>query len=144
MSDKKLVIDASVVAKIFFKEEVGENADGLLDLHLDLHAPLLLVYEFSSVLTSWVRRKLATADEAKQIRLGFRQLDLEFHHSNTLLDEAFEVALNTGLAIYDATYIALADQLNVPLLTADQRLTNALAQSRYAVATRSIADLVAD
>ena len=75
MSDKKLVIDASVVAKIFFKEEVGKNADRLLDLQLDLHAPLLLVYEFSSVLTSWVRRKLATADEAKQIRLGFRQLD---------------------------------------------------------------------
>jgi len=41
----------------------------------------------------------------------------------------------TAPSVYDASYVALADRLGVPLLTADERLINCLAGSPYRLQT---------
>jgi predicted nucleic acid-binding protein len=56
---------------------------------------------------------LATAN-----RLGLRR-----HPSRSLWPRAWE--LRTNLSAYDALTVALAEQLDVPLLTADARLARA-------------------
>ncbi len=56
---------------------------------------------------------LATAN-----RLGLRR-----HPSRSLWPRAWE--LRTNLSAYDALAVALAEQLDVPLLTADARLARA-------------------
>lgn len=56
---------------------------------------------------------LATAD-----RLGLRR-----HPSHALWPRAWE--LRTNISAYDALYLALAEQLDAPLLTADARLARA-------------------
>ena len=56
---------------------------------------------------------LATAD-----RLGLRR-----HPSRSLWPRAWE--LRTNLSAYDALYVALAERLDAPLLTADARLARA-------------------
>jgi predicted nucleic acid-binding protein len=45
------------------------------------------------------------------------------HPSRSLWPRAWE--LSTNLSAYDALYVALAEQLNAPLLTADARLARA-------------------
>jgi len=51
-------------------------------------------------------------------RLGFRR-----QPTRTLWPRAWE--LRTNLSAYDALYVALAEQLQAPLLTADARLARA-------------------
>jgi predicted nucleic acid-binding protein len=51
------------------------------------------------------------------------QLGLRRHVSRALWLRAWELRLN--LSAYDALYVALAEQLQVPLLTADARLARA-------------------
>ena len=49
-----------------------------------------------------------------------------------LLQDAFAIAAASGRTVYDAMYVALAVISNAPLVSADERLANALA-ARYPV-----------
>jgi predicted nucleic acid-binding protein len=49
-----------------------------------------------------------------------------------LLRDAFAISAASGRTVYDAMYVALAVISNAPLVTADERLANALA-ARYPV-----------
>jgi predicted nucleic acid-binding protein len=49
-----------------------------------------------------------------------------------LLKDAFAISAASGRTVYDAMYVALAIVSNAPLVTADERLANALA-ARYPV-----------
>jgi predicted nucleic acid-binding protein len=43
------------------------------------------------------------------------------------------MALQHGVSVYDALYIALADELELPVLTADARLARALAGGPHSI-----------
>lgn len=42
------------------------------------------------------------------------------------MSDALEIALAYGITAYDAAYVALAQQLALPLITADARLARAM------------------
>jgi predicted nucleic acid-binding protein len=44
-----------------------------------------------------------------------------------LMEQALPIALNFGIALYDCLYVALALQAKADLITADERLANAMA-----------------
>ena len=56
-----------------------------------------------------------------------------------LIEPALELALAYDLTVYDASYAALAQQLQLPLITADMRLQHKLQDSGVIVQT--LADL---
>ena len=114
-----VVIDASVLV------------DGLLVVGAararlasdNLQAPELIDVELLSVL-----RRLVLADQlpeghALQALATANRLGLRRHPSRSLWPRAWE--LRSNLSAYDALYVALAEQLNSPLLTADARLARA-------------------
>jgi predicted nucleic acid-binding protein len=53
------------------------------------------------------------------------ELPLVYHQATPLLTRALTLGLTHGLAIYDSLYIVLAQDLNCPLITVDQRQTQA-------------------
>ena len=53
---------------------------------------------------------------------------------------AFEIALTTGRTVYDCHYLALAASLGCRLMTADQRLYNALQGGPFAADVLWVAD----
>jgi len=53
----------------------------------------------------------------------YRELPLSRFEHSTLLDRAF--ALRENYSAYDAVYVALAEGLDAPLVTADARLAKA-------------------
>ncbi|MCC6990026.1 MAG: type II toxin-antitoxin system VapC family toxin, partial [Acidobacteria bacterium] len=55
--------------------------------------------------------------------LALRDLDLERHSHEPLLDRAW--TLRRNLSVYDAVYVALAEALGAVLLTCDGRLAGA-------------------
>jgi predicted nucleic acid-binding protein len=51
------------------------------------------------------------------------------------MERAFQIALEFGISAYAACYVALAERLELPLLTADARLAQVVPQ--YAVTIES-------
>lgn len=50
-----------------------------------------------------------------------------------LMADAVSIALAHGISAYDASYVALSNQVGATLLTLDQGLVNALANTTYDV-----------
>jgi predicted nucleic acid-binding protein len=122
-----LVVDANVVIKWHVAEVHTEAALGLLgDGAPDQHVPDLVFSEVGSILRKKVRRGDLTGDEARRIGHLVAVAPLEVHPSSPLLEAALEIALRTGRTVYDCIYVALAVSLDARLVTADEKLYNAL------------------
>lgn len=61
------------------------------------------------------------------------QLALLASPAQALAGEALDIALAHDITAYDATYVALAQQLDLPLITADARLVRLLANTVHDV-----------
>ena len=111
-----LVVDASVAVKWSVPERGTDAATALLARAL--LAPDLFLAEFGNALTKKVRRGEIAADQAWQaLEEGRRQVG--FFSSTALLSPAFELSVALRHNIYDCHYLALADALERPFVTAD-------------------------
>ena len=113
-----IVADASAMIEVL----VGGDTDpALLDeLTGDIAAPHVLDLEVLSVLRGLtLAGKLApeTADRALQ---GYFQLNIQRHSTALLAERIWH--LRHQFAAYDASYLALAEALGVPLITCDKKL----------------------
>lgn len=90
----------------------------------DVHAPALIDVEVASAL----RRGLLNGDldrpRAEQVLEDLADLPLALHEHLPLLRRALD--LHENVSSYDAMYVALAEELRAPLLTADGRLAKAV------------------
>ncbi|MBI2266744.1 MAG: type II toxin-antitoxin system VapC family toxin [Armatimonadetes bacterium] len=113
------VIDASVVAAWCFREPRASEAMEILR-DSDLHAPLLLAYE----LTSIARRKTIAYPEKTSVLEDALQMAfaIPIHWSEIDHVAVLRLALLADLTTYDACYLHLARKLGMPLATFDQEL----------------------
>lgn len=121
-----LVVDCSVAAK-WVLDEPG-NAAAVDLLHKDrsgeiaLIAPDLLLTEFASLIAKRIRRNLMQSNEARDAFRLMKESAPVLFEARTLLDGAFELAIATQLSVWDSVYLALAIEINCPMITADRRL----------------------
>ena len=116
----KWVIDASVAAKWLAPEPDTAQAEALLAD--DLMAPDLLYAEVGNIL--W-KKQLRGEMDAATAQIGARwllQVPLQVHDSANLLAGALALALQLQHPAYDCFYLALAQRVGAPLVTADRRL----------------------
>lgn len=113
-----IVVDASAMVEAL----VGRDPDsGLLDLLSgDLHAPHLLDVEVLSALRGLELAGKVTPAVADAARANFTSFAVERHGMATVADRVW--SLRRGLTAYDATYVALAEGLGLPLVTCDAKL----------------------
>ena len=135
------VVDASVVIKWFIDEVHAEAARHLQADHYDLLAPALLWPECGNILWKKVRRGELTFDEARLIWGGLEQQPISIFPSNLVIEPALEVAFDTNRTVYDCYYLALAMLTECQLVTADQRLFNALQDGSYGTHLCWVGDL---
>lgn len=88
-----------------------------------LHAPHLIDVEFLHVMRRMVARGHVAAVRADVIRADFSGLRITRYPHTLLLDRMWE--LRDNLTAYDASFIALAEALDAPLVTTDSRLAAA-------------------
>jgi predicted nucleic acid-binding protein len=120
------VVDANVVAKWFVPERLSEEAVRLLDERHELASPDLLWPELGSLLWKKARAGELTRQQAARIVQALDQVPMTVFPSRLVLEGALEIALGTGRSVHDSVYVALAVALECPLVTADERLVNAL------------------
>jgi len=132
------VIDASVAIKLFVVESLSDQADLLFnqlahDPAAHFYVPDLLFIECTNILWKHVRRFGYAAEQAQQDVADLRALDLHSVSTADLIADALPIALAYAISAYDACYVALAQRLSVPLMTADEALVRKLAGTHYAV-----------
>jgi predicted nucleic acid-binding protein len=111
--DASVLVDALLVAGPARERLANDN----------LQAPELIDAELLSVLLRLVLADKLQEGHALQALATAERLGLRRHPSRCLWPRAWE--LRTNLSAYDALYVALAERLNAPLLTADARLARA-------------------
>ncbi len=123
------VLDASVVAKLVFPEHDSDRETDrvatLVAQGVPLHAPDLLFTEVASVAARKVRRREATARDARDLLRVCETLGIRTWPGRDLAPAALEIAMTLGCSVYDATYLALAVHLDADLATADKVLERA-------------------
>jgi predicted nucleic acid-binding protein len=117
-----LVVDASVAAKMFFHEKGSDRARALLTSGTTFAAPDLLFLEVASIATKQVRRGLCAPELAREAVVSMVDVIDEVVPCRELRLRAFIFARDDGFSAYDGSYLALADRLGVPLVTADDKL----------------------
>lgn len=129
-----LVIDASVaikwatpLAREPFTDESVRLLKWYVDGEVDFIVPDVFWAEVGNVLWKGTRQNRWRQDEAESVAADMRARDFTTVSSLVLLPEAMKIAFAHDRAVYDCLYVALAVQSKTDLITADERLANALA-----------------
>ncbi|MFA4701920.1 type II toxin-antitoxin system VapC family toxin [Pyrococcus kukulkanii] len=114
-----IVIDASILAKIILKEEGWEQIT-LTPSTITLNYAFV---ECTNAIWKAVRRnripRESITDRLEVLRLIRNSLIVA--KVEDFFERGLEIALDEGITVYDAFYIALAESLDARLITADER-----------------------
>ena len=117
-----IAVDASVLVAFFLREEGWEKLAKYMRETVSLD---LAVKEFYNAVWKAVRlhKRLGPDDAEKILALFKKYVDGNMVLRNELdyVDKGFKIALEEGITVYDALYIALAIEESTPLLTLDNR-----------------------
>lgn len=114
-----IVLDASAAVSALLND--GQARRLLADE--SVHAPHLVDAEVVSVLRRQVAASLLASGEARRALDVWRRLGLIRYAASPLLERVWE--LRAAVTAYDAMYVALAENLDCALVTADSRLAGA-------------------
>lgn len=119
-----IVLDASALLEVLLVTPAALGLEErLFASGQSLHAPHLIDLEVTQVL----RRYCATGDlepaRAQEALDDLGALRLQRYPHDLFLPRIW--SLRQNLTAYDAAYVALAEELSAPLLTADKRLARA-------------------
>jgi predicted nucleic acid-binding protein len=136
---KTFVVDASVAAKWTSPEIVeplADRADRFLRAYVEgtvqVVVPDVFWIEIGNFLWKAAKRGEITAVLARRGLEAMLNRDFPTVPSRAVLPEALMIAVDFGRTVYDSTYVALAVATGNELLTADERMVNALG-SRFPV-----------
>jgi len=130
-----MVLDASVALAFALPDEDSEQAE-LLMLELEdapVIAPTIWIYEIASGLRAAEQRQRLDAKTASAILAQFAELHVEFEHPDAT--RLVDISRDTGLSVYDASYIALCEQHHLPLASLDRRLMSVALTRGIAIRT---------
>jgi len=129
-----VIVDANVAVKWCLpsvREELVAEAEELLASsrrdEVQFLVPDLFWVELANALWKAVRRNEISPDHAAAAMSFLRDLDIATAPSIDIVPQVLDLAISYGRTVYDGLYVALAIQSKSEMITADERLANALA-----------------
>ena len=122
------VVDASVAVKWFFPEAHEADALRLVRGRHDLLVPDVFFSEFGNTLWKRLKRRETTPAVATRAIDELGRLFFQVHPSQALVPLALDLATRFDRSVYDSMYLAVAVLRHCPVVTADRRLHDALAE----------------
>lgn len=130
------IVDASFALSVVLDEAEGIEAAGGRLLSSARPRRVVTTYfhvECASGLVQAFRRGRIELDDAFEALLLLMDLPFEQRQPAAAEVDAMRLAYEQGISAYDAGYVALSDELGLPLVTADARLVRALAGTAHDV-----------
>lgn len=118
-----IVLDASAAVELLLNTAAGGRIAARLAGAGTLHSPHLIDVEIAQTLRRLAARGEITMERAALALEHWAKLDIERYAHAPFLHRIW--ALKENFSAYDAAYVALAEVLQAPLVTGDQRLANA-------------------
>ena len=123
-----MVLDASAVIEMLLWTDRAESiCDRVLVSEESRHAPHLLDVEVAQVIRRYWLIGVIDDLRGNQMIDDLSDLPIDRHAHTLLLPRIWK--LRGNLTVYDAVYIALAEALDAPLVTCDERLATARGHS---------------
>ncbi len=118
-----IVVDTNIISYLYISSEHSKQSEDLLVFDSDWVAPILWRSEFRNVLTLYLRKNLLTLEE---ILLIIQQAEKLLSNNEYEISSAhiMQLVKNSHCSAYDCEFVALAQYLNVPLITADKKILN--------------------
>lgn len=119
-----IVVDTNILAYLYLPGAFTAQAEALLVEHAEWAAPLLWRSEFRNILAGYVRRGSFDLHHAIALQ---REAEALLASSEHAVDSEAVLTLVKGsdCSAYDCEFVALAQQLNVKLVTMDAKLLKA-------------------
>jgi predicted nucleic acid-binding protein len=133
VSDERFrcVVDASIGIKLFVNEPSSDLAHALFaklseEPPAEMFVPDLFYIECTNILLKYVRRFGRPLEDSQADLADLGLLALKSTPTTVLMEDALLLASQRNLTAYDACYAVLAQQLEIPLVTADEPMANAV------------------
>jgi len=131
------VVDASVAAQVVSSEPLTAQATALFALlvggQATFHVPELFYIESANIFWKKKQRGVCSESQAVQALSDLLALPLISTSHALFAVESLKLALALDITAYDGCYLALAERLAVPFITADQKLERKVAGSGRAI-----------
>lgn len=119
-----IVVDASALLEVLLRTpRAGVVEERLFDHRQTLHAPHLLDVEVAQVIRRYAASGEIDGERGRAALADLADFPVHRYPHDVLLPRIWDLRHN--LTAYDAAYVALAEALEAPLLTRDQRLATA-------------------
>ena len=119
-----IAVDTNVLAYLLIPGAFTAQAEEALRRDPDWAAPLLWRSEFRNVLVAYVRRKEMSVDQAGMLAATAESL-MQGGEYTLPSETILALTDSSGCSSYDCEFVALAQTLEIPLITSDQRILKA-------------------
>jgi len=119
-----IVADSNALAYLTIRSEFSALAEAVFAVDASWAAPLLWLSEYRNTLAKYMQHRGMTMESALLSLRSAEEVigDREYKVSS---EKVLELVKNSGCTAYDCEYVALAQDLKVPLLTTNQQLLRA-------------------
>jgi predicted nucleic acid-binding protein len=119
-----IVVDASALIEVLLRTPAADGVESrLFAPRQTLHAPHLVDVEVAQVVRRYAAHGDIDGERGRMALADLADFPLRRYPHDFLLPRIWE--LRNNLSAYDAAYVALAEALDAPLLTRDQRMAAA-------------------
>jgi predicted nucleic acid-binding protein len=116
-----IVVDSNVIAYCWIHGERTALAHRLRRRDADWHAPVLWRSELRNILTGYRRDGSLDDSQVRRIMIA-AEASLAGREHHLPSDRVFRVTEQSRLSAYDSEFVALAEILDVPLVTEDRAI----------------------
>ena len=116
-----IVVDTNVIGYLFLSSNQSLSAERTLQKDIEWAAPVLWRGEFRNVLALYMRKNIIDLEQSQIIMNNALKLlkDREYQVPSS---EVLRLASESKCPAYDCEFIAVANDLKVPLVTVDKQL----------------------
>jgi predicted nucleic acid-binding protein len=119
-----IVVDTNTIAYLFIPGERTPQAQAILRKDAEWVAPLLWRSEFRNILASYLRQNSLTLPQSLKLMQEAEALMRGGEYEVTSL-HVLSLAAASGCSAYDCEFIALGQDLEVPVVTSDHKMLEA-------------------
>jgi len=120
-----IVVDANILIYSLIEGDYSPLVHKLRERDVDWRTTGLCLHETLNVLATYQRRDILTLAQCKKL-LEHAERFMKVAQCEMKMEAALAMAAKYTITGYDAQYVALAQSLNVPLITEDRKLREAV------------------